>query len=162
MITPKHDLPPMPEIGRPESYYARRVHEADKKGNTHAREAYKVGQYITLAMDPRLNWGQKVRYFQHALRRHCNPPPLPDEQLWVFYRELAHIIREHAGREALRLASLEDDRYATRVQMGGTRERIRADAQAFFLELMGPHDRCPDFYTEEDWAQLKILRAQWV
>jgi hypothetical protein len=152
----------MPEIGRPESYYAREVHHADKRGDVHAREAYKVAQYVTLAMDPRLSWPQKLRYFQHALRRHCNPPPLPDEEVWLFYRNLAHLVREYAGREALRLASAEDDTYATRASMGGTRERIQRDAQEFFGQLMGNAERCPDYFTEEDWDQLVLLKKQWV
>src|SRR5581483_3658578 len=57
-------LPPMPEIGRPESYYAKLSHEADRVGDRHAREANKVGQYVTLAMDPHLTWEEKLKYFQ--------------------------------------------------------------------------------------------------
>ena len=162
MLTPNQELPPLPEVGRPESYYAREVHRADKRGDVHTREAHKVAQYVTLAIDPKLNWPQKLRYFQHALRRHCNPPPLPDEQVWLFYRNLAHLVREYAGREALRMASAEDDRYAARVAMGGTRERIRRDAVDFFNELMGENERCPDHFTEEDWSQLMLLKKQWV
>ena len=75
----------------------------------------KVGQYITPALDYRLRWSKKLRYFEHALRRHCNPPQLASDEVWMFYRNLAHLVREHCGKEALRLASEEDDRYAERL-----------------------------------------------
>jgi len=48
-MTQERELPELPEIGHPESYYAERVHEADRLGNTHLREAHKVGQYTTRA-----------------------------------------------------------------------------------------------------------------
>ena len=60
-------IPPIPEIGHEEGYYARKVREAEKQGNDHAREAYKVAQYVTLATSPHLEWDQKIRYFAHAL-----------------------------------------------------------------------------------------------
>ena len=50
-MTQSRQFPPMPEIGKPESFYAQHVHAADKAGDIHAHEAYKVGQYVTLAMD---------------------------------------------------------------------------------------------------------------
>jgi hypothetical protein len=162
MVKQQQQLPTMPEIGHPESYYARGVHAADKAGDVHTRESLKVGQYITLALDYRLRWAKKLRYFEHALRRHCNPPQLASDEVWMFYRNLAHLVREQSGKEALRLASEEDDRYAERLRMGGTRDRIAADAKPFFLELMGAGDKCPDYFLEGDWEQLKILRNQWV
>jgi hypothetical protein len=111
-------LPSMPPIGQPEGYYARVIHQAEKRGDQHSREAGKVGQYITLGLDPNLEWEQKLRYFQHALRRHCVPPPLAREEVWVFYGELADLVRRHAGNEMLRLASREDDLWARRVKLG--------------------------------------------
>lgn len=162
MLKPEQQLPPIPEIGHPEAYYARAVHKADKRGDVHAREAAKVGQYITLANDPHLRWEKKLRYYAHAIRRHCNPPPLPDEQVWLFYRQLAHLVRDYAGQEALRLASREDDQYAMRLKMGGTRERIEADAEKFFRDLMGEGENCPEHFHDEDWHQLKLLRGQWM
>lgn len=162
MLKPEQTLPAIPEIGHPESYYARQVHKADRAGHIHEREAFKVAQYITLAMDPHLAWGKKLRYFAHAIRRHCNPPPLPDEKVWLFYRQLAQLTRDYAGQEALRLASAEDDLYARRLSMGGTRERIRADAIAFFNGIMGGGEQCPEHFHDEDWMQLKLLRGQWV
>jgi hypothetical protein len=155
-------LPSLPEIGHPETYYANRVHLADKMGDMHAHEAYKVGQYVTLAMDPGLSWSQKVRYFQHALKRHCYPPPLPDEEVWVFYQRLAHLVREHCGAEALRLASIEDDSYDRRHKAGVPDDILADEAETFFNNLMGFSDSCPAHFLEEDWAQLKLIRDQWV
>src|SRR5690348_10927596 len=124
MSTQSHTFPALPEIGHPESYYAKRVHEADRVGDVHKREAYKVGQYVTLALDRHLEWEEKLKYFRHALKRHCVPPPLPDDAVWMFYRSLADMVRQHAGQEALRLASNEDDMYATRVGMGQDRAEL--------------------------------------
>src|SRR5688500_2943508 len=98
----------LPEIGYPEKYYARRVKEADLAGDTHTREAYKVGQYITLALVPHLEWQDKLRYFRHAIRRHCCPPPLPSDDVWMFYQNLAESGPEHAGTQAPKLARKED------------------------------------------------------
>src|SRR4051794_40646834 len=103
MATESQTLPPMPEIGHPESYYAKKVHEADRQGDVHKREAHKVGQYITLALDPHLEWEEKLKYFRHAIKRHCVPPPLPDDAVWMFYRALADLVRQYAGQEALKM-----------------------------------------------------------
>ncbi len=51
-------MPVMPPIGRPESFYAREVQAADRDGDHHSHEAFKVGQYITLAVNPNLPWNQ--------------------------------------------------------------------------------------------------------
>ena len=155
-------LPPMPEIGRPESYYAKLSHEAERNADRHAREAHKVGQYVTLAMDPHLTWEEKLKYFQHALKRHCSPPPYPDDEVWMFYQQLADLVRQHAGAEALRLASLEDDLYAARIQMGQTREKIEDDAESFFARILGSGENCPEWFNETDWSQLKLIRDQWI
>lgn len=162
MTPPSRELPQMPEIGHPESYYAKRVHMADEAQDVHAHEAYKVGQYVTLAMDPNLSWDEKLKYFRHALKRHCQPPPIPDDDVWMFYRNLSDLVRRHCGYEALRLASMEDDLYAARLSMGQTREKIEDDAEAFFDKLLGSHDACPDWFSEEDFAQLKMIRDQWI
>lgn len=155
-------LPPMPPIGLPESQYARLVHKADKAGDKHLHEALKVGQYVTLALDPKLRWPQKLHFLEHALHRHCNPPPLPEEPVWLFYKSLMSLVRDYAGQEALRLASEEDDVFARRLKMGCTRQRVEDDAEAFFLELMGHYDHCPDHFHEEDWHSLMVFRDQWI
>jgi hypothetical protein len=162
MLQQPHIFPPMPPIGQSESHYAKLAKHADSEGNIFAHEAAKVGQYITLALDPHLEWPAKLRYFQHALKRHCVPPPIPDEPVWVFYRDLADLVRQYAGFEALRLASNEDDLFATRLSLGAIREVVESDAELFFAQLIGSGERRPDWVCEEDWAQLKIIRDQWI
>jgi hypothetical protein len=159
---PTRQLPPMPEIGRPESYYAKLVHSADQGGDVHLHEAAKVGQYITLALDPALSWDEKLKYFRHALKRHCQPPPYPDDDVWMFYQQLAELVRQYCGHEALRIASTEDDLYAARLSMGQSREKIEDDAETFFGKLMGRGDQCPEWFNEMDWSQLKLIRDQWI
>lgn len=155
-------FPPLPEIGHPEGYYAHGVHQADRSGDTYRHEAFKVGQYITLALDPMLDWSQKLKYFQHALKRHCTPPPYPDDDVWMFYQQLADLVRQHCGQEALRIASHEDDLYAARLSMGQERDRIDDDAETFFAKLIGSGDQCPEWFNETDWLQLKLIRDQWI
>ena len=111
-------LPEMPPIGRPESFYARQIQIADQTGDLHLHEACKVGQYITLGLDPTLPWPKKLKYFDHAIRRHCNPPPLPDDDVWIFYRELSNLVRRMAGEVALKLALAKDDDFAKRAATG--------------------------------------------
>lgn len=162
MTQPSRRMPSMPDIGHPESFYAKRCHEADRHGDHNAHEACKVGQYVTLAMDPSLSWEKKLKYFQHALKRHCVPPPYPDDDVWMFYQQLAELVRTQCGHEALRLASLEDDLYAARLQMGQTRDKIEDDAELFFSRLLGAGDTCPEWFHDADWGQLKMLRDQWI
>jgi hypothetical protein len=154
-------LPSMPPIGQPEGFYSRLIHQAEKRGNQHAREAAKVGQYITLGLDPNLEWEQKLRYFQHALRRHCIPPPLAPEEVWIFYGELADLVRRHAGHEMLRLASSEDDLWARRVSLGQNHDAIVPQAQAFFHRLLGGVPDRPNYINQEDWDQLRMIQRQW-
>jgi hypothetical protein len=155
-------IPAMPEIGHPESYYAKMARRAERDGDPHQREAAKVGQYLTLAADTLLTWEQKLRYYRHALNRHCVPPHLAGELCWTFYRELAMLIRDHAGREALRLASAQDDAYAARVHRGHDPEVIAAEAELFFINLMTSFTTCPEWFHDEDFEQLKLLRDQWM
>ncbi|MCC6239436.1 MAG: hypothetical protein IT448_03960 [Phycisphaerales bacterium] len=160
MLTKLHTFPPLPEIGHPEIWYAKRIRQADDAGDTYLRQSLKVGQYITLGLDPLLSWEDKHRYFCHAIKRHCQPPPLPDEATRNFYGSLAALVREYAGREVLRLASIEDDIYAARQTMGQSEEEIENDAEIFFARLIP--DECPDYLDYEDYEQLKIIRDQWI
>ena len=68
MLQQPHVFPSMPPIGQSESFYANLAKQADAEGNMYAHEAAKVGQYITLALDPHLEWPAKQRYFEHALQ----------------------------------------------------------------------------------------------
>jgi len=46
-----------------------------------AYDAYLRGRAIART-DP-VDLRQKLRYFQHALHRHCNPPAFPDDQVSI-------------------------------------------------------------------------------
>jgi hypothetical protein len=161
MLRPQRHFPALPDIGHPESHYAQLARKADLLGDHYGREAAKVGQYITLAMDPRLDWLSKRRYFEHALRRHCMAPPLSSLEVSGFYQSMAAQVRKYAGQEALRLASDEDDQYVLLTKSKVPRHVIVGKAQVFFGTLMGMHLQRPDWFGEEDWAQLKMIRAQW-
>ena len=162
MVQTGKPFPPMPEIGHSESYYAKIARAADRDGNQHLHESSKVGQYISLALDPALSWEQKLRYFQHALRRHCIPPQFAGDDAWLFYHNLADLVRENCGREALRIASKEDDFYAARLDMGQSKEKIEAEAEEFFDRITSGLNTCPDWFLPTDWDQLKLIRDQWV
>ncbi len=162
MVETATEYPPMPEIGHPESYYARLAKRAERDGNHHLHESAKVGQYATLALDPSLDWEEKLRYFKHALSRHCVPPAFADDSAWKFYRDLADVVRDTCGREAMRICSAEDDLYAARLDMGQDREKIETDAELFFQRLIGNYSECPDWFSHEDWEQLKLMRDQWI
>jgi hypothetical protein len=151
----------IPPLGRSEAYYASRAKRAERDGDVHLRCAYKVAQYITLALDVNLEWDEKVKYFQHALDRHCEAPPYPDDETWVFYGKLADMVRENAGREALRLASQEDDLYAARIKMGQRRGVIEDEAEQYFSKFI-TGDQCPEYFNEEAYEQLKMLRNAWI
>jgi hypothetical protein len=153
-------LPPMPAVGEREDYYVDEVHRAERRGDTMAKNAAKVGQYVTLALNPDLPWSKKLRYFQHALIRHCEPPSYPSEEIWVYYRQLAAIVREYAGQEALRLASDLDDVLARRERLGEPRTELEDEAEREFAEFL-PR-RKPDWLTQEDYAALRVLRDHWM
>ena len=158
----QHHFPDPPEIGLAESVYAKMAQQADRRGDVFAHEVAKVGQYVTLALARGLDWPSKKRYFEHALRRHCVPPPLPDEDVWVFYQQLARLVRQYAGQEALRLASSEDDQYAYLEKHNIPRKEILVKAQAFFDTILGNDGyHRPDLFNEDDWKQLKLIQAQW-
>ena len=161
MVTEDRKLPPLPEIGRPDVYYTRLITKADDEGDPHLRAAAKVGRYITLATNPALPWSEKLRYFSHALRHHCVPPTTEPDVL-QYYEQLAELVRQHCGAEALRLASQEDDMYAARASLGQDRSGVEDDAEAFFGQIIGRADHCPYYFTEMDFSQLKLLRDQWI
>jgi hypothetical protein len=158
----KQLFPPMPPIGRAEPFYSNLVRQADAQGNVFGHEAAKVGQYINLGLDPNLDWPAKVRYFNHALKRHCVAQNSSIARLLDFYEELTDLVRKHAGLEALRIASAEDDRYARRVNEGVHRAFIKAEAQIFFSKIIPADDKRPDWFFEEDWQHLKLLAKQWI
>jgi hypothetical protein len=153
---------PLPVIGYPEAYYAKHIKQADSAGNQYAHAAYKVGQYVTLALSPKTPWDEKVRYFKHVLKHHCVCPSDADESIRDFYHKLTEMVRRHAGQEALRLARQENDSYSMRVDTGSPREEIEGEAEVFFTNLLGHTDTCPEWFTKEMWIQLKAMRDHWI
>jgi hypothetical protein len=155
-------LPALPTIGLDEHTYAHAARDAERDGDRHAKEAAKVGLYVTAAMDPHKPWQEKLRNFTHALNRHCHPPPLPDDRVWGFYGDLAHLVKEYCGAEALRLASKEDDFYAARLAMGQPRDAIENEAELFFDQLIGRGDHCPPYMLEDAYETIRMIRDQWI
>jgi hypothetical protein len=78
----------------------------------------------------------------------------------MFYRSLADLVRQYCGQEALRLVSTEDDLYAARINMGQTRDKIENEAEQFFGRIIP--GECPEWFNEEDYAQLRLIRDQWI
>jgi hypothetical protein len=155
-------LPELPGIGLDEHFYAQQARDADRAGDRHAREAAKVGMYVTLAMDVHMPWEEKLRHFTHAMNRHCHPPAFADDRVWSFYRDLSHLAKEYCGAEAVRLASKEDDFYAARLAMGQSRDQIENDAEVFFDKLIGRGDHCPPYLLEDDYQTVRMIRDQWI
>lgn len=156
-----YSFPPMPELGHTEEYYRQRASQAEKAHDVHAREAAKVGQYVTLGIQDDCTPDRRMKYFRHAIRRHCVAPPGSDETVDAFYDRLRNFVRAHAGQEAFRIASIEDDRFAMRLRHGESRIKLVYEAKEFFQKLMGPQEWCPEIFIEEDWQQLMLIRRQW-
>lgn len=156
------DLPPLPEVGLPESVYVHMAHQAEMQGRDHLHEALKVAQYVTLGLQPDLAWPARLKCFRHAIKHHCNAPSIPTDQVWEFYQGLLMMVRDAAGQEALRLASHEDDIYAKQVKLGRPIGQVEEDAQKFFDMLMGRGSHCPCHFHPDDWEQLRVFREQWV
>lgn len=155
-------MPDVPPVGLEESHYTHLARQAERMNDTLARDAAKVGQYVTLALNDEWPWPKKRRSFDHCLRRHCRAPAYADNDVWQFYRKLADVVREHAGAEALRLASAEDDRYEFRRRHGDPRADIKADAAEFFGELLCCGDDVPKWFSPDDFRQIRMIRSQWV
>lgn len=154
-------LPPLPEIGQDEHVYARQARLAHERGDRETRDAAKVGLYVTLALSPKMEWPEKLRHFQHALQKHCHITRPACHRIWDFYHQLAHLVRERCGQEALRLASREDDLYAARVAIGAPRSKVERDAKIFFHELIGDGRECPDWMLPDDFLMIRMIRDQW-
>ena len=157
------ELPPLPEVGRPESYYAQQVKQAEQQRNIHAREAYKVAVRRDAGNGPAAGLGKELRYFKHALRSHCVAPAGARRQaLDVLRAARRHGEAECGRRGPIRLASLEDDYYMGQVNAGVPRPQIMAQAEIFFRKILGERDEKPEYLNQEDYEQLRILRNQWI
>lgn len=154
-------LPAMPPIGRSETYYANHAHRAHKAYDLTARDAFKVGHYITLGLNQNLQWADQLHYFRHALDHHCIPPPYAKDDMKAFYNGLTQYVRRYCGEEALRRMSDEDDKYARRLNLTSNRELIFDEASTFFRRFIETCD-CPDWFNPEDYETMKFIRNQWV
>jgi hypothetical protein len=154
-------FPPMPEIGHTEIYYANLAHRAQKAYDTTARDCHKVGHYVTLGCRRLLDWPAKLRYFRHALDHHCIPPPYGKDDIQSYYRELTYLVRDHCGREALRLIRLSNDDFSRRILEGETSESVRNAADELFRQFI-PSEECPDWFCPEDFAGMKMMRGKWL
>lgn len=161
MMTEQRQAIDLPKIGMPDAFYSQAITQAEADNDVHAREALKVARYVSLALHPKLPWDAKLRYFQHAMHKHCASPSAGDD-MQGFYQQLAELVRQHCGAEALRLASQEDDMYAARAALSEDRSSIEEDAEVFFGMLLGTGDQCPEHFNQMDWTQLKMLRDQWI
>ena len=144
-------IPDLSEIGHPEHYYAKGYCSPYKRRNLRERTFKDSAKYIALALNPNLSWDNKLKYFKHAIKRRCVPPPYPDDAVFNFYRKLADSACRFTGQEALKLTSQEDDLYAAHLSMGRGHEGIEDDAEDFSTKLMPEGDRCPEWFNESDW-----------
>ena len=155
-------LPPIPEIGHDEHVYAHQARLADECADRAARDAAKVGLYVTLALSRSMKWPDKLRHFQHALAKHCHINRPSCHRLWGFYHSLGHLVREHCGQEALRIASRQDDLYAARVATNVPRAKIAREAALFFHDLIGHGAECPDYLLTDEFLMIRMIRDQWL
>jgi hypothetical protein len=158
---PNHFFPPMPELGHSEKYYKLLAADAETNHSPHAREAAKVGQYVTLGITDDVSPFEKMKYFRHAIRRHCTPPPAADDVVVGFYERLAMFAREHAGKTAMKIASDEDDRFAMRLRDGELRPKVVIEARQFYERFLGVSEGCPECFNPEDWSHLRLMRDYW-
>ena len=153
---------PLPVIGYPEAYYAKHIKDADAHGDKIAHEAYKVGQYVTLGLDPGKKWVEKLKYFCHALRHHTVAPPGADDPTKAYFQRLSDMVRRYAGHEAVRIARHENDSYSLRMHSGTPRAELEEEAEVFFSELLGRDHECPDWCTKDAWDQITHIRDHWI
>lgn len=161
MGTPLRQLPKMPPIGEPEHFYSQRAKRAAIEDDRICVDLWKVGQYCTLALNPKARWDEKLAYYCHALERHCQPPTYPDDEVWIFYRELTGLVQSCAGREALRMANLMDEWFSRRLRKGEPRETVENDAECFFMNMLPPGER-PVWFSEADYFALMMVRDRWI
>jgi hypothetical protein len=152
---------PLPVIGYPETYYAKHIKQADEAGDIMAHNAHKVGQYVTLGIDPKRDWEEKAKYFRHTMKHHTACPADADDDTKLFYEKLRELILRYASQEARRMARQEADGYQMRSEMGVARETLVEEAEVFFPKILG-HGPCPEFFTPEVFAEIKALRDKWV
>jgi hypothetical protein len=152
---------PMPKIGQSEAHYVALVQAADLAGDQFAHAAAKVGQYVTLALDPKLPWEEKARCFHHTYKHHCTPPPYASPQVREDYAKLADLVRHHAGQEALRFGRAENAELRRQRAAKVDRWHVKREAIAYFSRFSSLLGQCPEWMQREAWMELIELRASW-
>ena len=161
MVQRTRQFHPLPVIGHPETWYAKHIEQADAAGDPLAHCAYKVGQYVTLALDPKRSWEDKTKHFRHTLKHHCHPTGECDEETLAFFQKLADLVCRYASQEAMRLARQEHDGYTMRAEMGVPRDTLVEEAEVFFPTLMG-HGNRPEFLSDQAFNVIRELRDKWI
>jgi hypothetical protein len=156
-----HQFHPLPVIGHPETWYTKHIEQAEAAGNPLARCSFKVGQYVTLALDPKRSWEEKVKYFRHCLKHHCTAREDADPETVAFCQKLRALVLRYASQEARRTAHQEHDGYSMRLDMGVSRDTLAEEAEVFFPNVLG-HGPCPDYLTAEAFKEICALRDRWI
>ncbi|HEY2586297.1 MAG TPA: hypothetical protein VGI81_11090 [Tepidisphaeraceae bacterium] len=152
---------PLPVIGHPEAWYTKHIEQADAAGDHLAHCAYKVGQYVTLALDPKRPWEEKVKYFRHCLKRHCTPAGEADPDTLAFCDKLRALVLRYGSQEARKMARHEHDAYAMRLDFGVPKDTLAEEAEVFFPRILG-HGACPDYLTQEAFQEICVMRDRWI
>lgn len=161
MAQKTHQFRPLPVIGHPEAWYKKHIDQADAAGDRLAHCSGKVGQYVTLALDPKRPWEEKVKYFRHCLKHHCVVPAEADPETIAFCQKLTALVLRYASQEARKLAHVEHDGYSMRMDFGVPKETLAEEAEIFFPKVLG-HGTCPDYLTQEAFNEICALRDRWI
>ena len=156
-----HQFHPLPVIGHPEAWYTKHIEQADSVGDHLAHCSFKVGQYVTLALDPKRSWEQKVKYFRHCLKHHCTAREGAEPETVAFCEKLRALVLRYASQEARRSAHREHDSYSMRLDMGASKDTLAEEAEVFFPNVLG-HGPCPDYLTAEAFKEICGLRDRWI
>lgn len=156
-----HQFHPLPVIGHPETWYTKHIEQADSVGDHLAHCSFKVGQYVTLALDPKRSWEEKVKYFRHCLKHHCTAKEGADPETVAFCEKLRGLVLRYASQEARRAAHREHDSYSMRLDMGASKDTLAEEAEVFFPNVLG-HGPCPDYLTAEAFKEICGLRDRWI
>lgn len=158
---PPRQFHPIPVIGHPETWYKKHIEQADAAGDEIAHHAYKVGQYITLALEHHRPWEEKAKYFRHCLKHHTQPPITTDAETIAFFGRLKALVLRYASQDACRVAHREHESYLVRQDMGTTRDDLADEADAFFSALLDT-SHSHHFLSEEAATEIRKLRDRWI
>jgi hypothetical protein len=159
MESTERTFPPIPDLGREDTHYGKIAHKAEKQGDLYTRSVYKIAQYLTLGLDTKLAWPEKLKYFRHALEKHAKAVPPIDEDVWAFYQGLEKWVKDVCGAEAIRLCEVESEFLTARAEQNEVRFRIVSDAAGFFPQFVP--SECPDWFTPEDYEALRAIQLRW-